>query len=75
MSRIYLVRDGSGQIVRYVRAKTRAGAIAAHASGLFGARPATAEEIFTASKSGELQLLDATEQPGERPAHNSRQPL
>ena len=60
-ARIYLVtakRPGGG-VLRYVRATNLNAAIRAHANELFSARPASAEDIWEATKDGELSVLDA----------------
>jgi hypothetical protein len=64
-ARIYIVtakREG-GVVLRYVRAANLNSAIRAHAHTLFEARPASAEDIWEASKNGELSVLDAKEEP------------
>ena len=63
-ARIYIVTakrsGGIGGVLRYVRATSLNSAIRAHAHTLFEARPASAEDIWEASKEGELDVLDAT---------------
>jgi hypothetical protein len=60
-ARIYLViakRPGGG-VLRYVRAANLNAAIRAHANELFSARPASAEDVWEASKGGGFSVLDA----------------
>lgn len=61
MSRIYLVtqKNTNGGSQRYVRANTLNAAIRAHAAELFVARPVTPDEVYQASRSGVLDVLDA----------------
>lgn len=62
-ARIYIVSGkGASGVVRYVRAPNLNSAIRAHAHTLFEARPASAEDIWEASKDGKLSVLDATEE-------------
>ena len=66
--RIYVVKaKDSGKVVRYVRAKTLAGAIRARAEELFEAHAATTEDVFQAAKAGGFKVLDALkEDDGEK---------
>lgn len=60
MNRIYVVTNHkTGEVARYVRAKTLSSAIRAHAEELFDARAATTDEIFIAAKAGGFKVLDA----------------
>jgi hypothetical protein len=62
MSRIYLATEAkSGATVRYIRAKTLAGAIRALAAEEFVVKPATTDEIYSASKAGTFDVLDAVD--------------
>lgn len=62
MSRIYVVRGRkSGELVRYVRARTLNGAVRALAGEKFEASAATTEEIFQAMKKDAFDVLDALE--------------
>lgn len=58
-ARIYVVSSKGGDVVRYVRAQNLNSAIRAHSHTLFEARPASAEDIWEASKNGGLDVLDA----------------
>ena len=65
-ARIYLVtakRPGGG-VLRYVRAANLNAAIRAHANELFSARPASAEDVWEASKNGGFSVLDAVNDAG-----------
>lgn len=63
MSRIYLVSvKDTTRPVRYVRANTLSGAIRAFANEIYEARPATSEDMWQASKGGDLAVLDALEE-------------
>ena len=61
MSRIYVVRNKAGEALRYVRANNLNQAIRAHAHELFEAEPATSEQIWQASRVGEVDVLDSLE--------------
>jgi hypothetical protein len=60
MSRIYTVTNKkSGEVARYVRANTLAGAIRAHAEELFDAAATSTDEIYLAAKAKAFTVLDA----------------
>lgn len=60
MSRIYIVTASDGSFERYVRANTLNGAIRAVAHDMFGAKPATTEQMYHAFKGG-FEVLDTVE--------------
>ena len=57
MSRIYLVLDKKGAVVRYVRANTLNAAVRAHAAEKFTAKPATTDDVYHAMTHG-ADVLD-----------------
>lgn len=58
--RIYTVRNKtSGELVRYVRAHTLNSAVRAVAGEQFTAAPSSTEELFQATKTAQLDVLDA----------------
>jgi hypothetical protein len=65
MARIYIVtRREAGHLVRFVRAKTAAGAVAALAKDLFDVGVADAQDFVDASNAEvPLDILDALAQP------------
>lgn len=90
--RIYLVRTSgepsAGGPVRFVRAANQAAAIRTVVAERFTASVASAEDIYRASKTGQLEILDASPADARDAAnpetgadslaaraHNSRMPL
>ena len=72
--RIYVVKSvADGAVVRYVRAANLNAAVRAVAHERFSAAVATTEDIYQASKSGVLDVLDAST-PAALEAANSRAP-
>jgi hypothetical protein len=59
VSRIYTVTNKkTGEIQRYVRANTLAGAIRAHANEIFDATASSTEDVFQAVQAKAFDVLD-----------------
>jgi len=80
--RIYVVKT-NGEPVRYVRASSQSAAVRAVVNERFTATVATADDIYRASKTGQIDVLDTEPLPDiedESPTvdtvrHNSRMPV